>query len=182
MPHPEQADQSSEAMRGRLNELQEPLGAIILSATQLMDRVFPHAPHPKDVDKDFPVTAVSSINIEPTRELTIRIAEGRLLRVDRNPASSTPTFPYIRVMSSSPEDEKTRKRIQVRQFYADSDPRSDYPLDIDTSIWDENERSHLGFVGYGYIGQEGSVRHISDDLEAARVVAINALELGADDV
>lgn len=170
------ADNSVEAMKTRLAALQKPLGKIVTKASDLFAEVFPHAPHPADAPKDFPVYATSSMNAEPSHELTIRLPGRKVVRIDKHPLSATPTYPLRRVWFWRPEAEGLRRRVEVLEL-AGRRAEEGLPYEIETSIWTDTKVNSTirEFIGPGYHDQEPSIEETSQALGDAETVALQAL-------
>ena len=160
------------AMRERLAALQQPLGDLMLRAELYIEEFHLLAPRPVDAPKNFPVTSITTINIEPSREISTRLTGNRTLVIDRNPASAI-GFPLCRAVLWVPHTGETKKKISVSDL-SNQSHRQDLPYDIETSVFSNNGQ-HLEFLGYGYENQEPFVEEITLAVDEAFVTATSVL-------
>ena len=170
---PEGVDDSLEALRARLMELQPSLRSLMGKALELFDDVFPRAPHPADAP-DSLVYAVSTANYCPTehipmaRELTVVLGAGKWVRIFRTTDSAPNAYPRQALWLTRPEGNVSR-RVDIMRTHAPT--RADYPYNVETVDYD-NKGMCLGFVGgASYYGQESFIAETGIALNDALQVA-----------
>lgn len=176
MPSPDQAsevDNSLEAMTARLTALQEPLGQLMSKAMELFDEAHPRAPHPSDREKDFPVYAISTVDIcrvervPMGRELTVVLAAGRWVRAFRNSQGSPDAFPRERLWLWRVDGDNNRK---TDVFKTHEPRRREIPYDIEIADYDDKGRCK-GLVGAPYHENEQFIEEAEAAVDEARRVA-----------
>lgn len=165
-------DNSLEAMRFRLESLQEQLGAILLKGERLMADLSGKVPHPADVPKAFPFTEASALNSTFSKELNVVLPCAKLV-IDRN-SPNFPSFPARRVALWTPQHDALKKRTVVKDI---SHQSPEFPFDVEVSIFNHEGTRHIGFIGYGYVEQEPHIEEIDRALDQARSLATTIFEL-----
>lgn len=180
-PVHEAADMSYTAMHDRLLRLQAPLKLVMDDAVKLFDDFFDEAPHPSEVDKDFPVYSVATMNICPDtnlpmgREFTVVLGSRKWLRVFRNTASCPSAYPNERIWYWSPlPDEDLLRQVDITRRDDARVHDKSVPYDIETGKYNDRGTCQ-GFVGYGYVDQEQIIDEVEGKIVDARAVAESVL-------
>lgn len=156
------ADSYFEAMKERLEVLQEPLGTLLLKGESILNDFGQAAPHPRDAPEGFPITVVSPMNVPDAKELSVQLSDARLV-IDRNPPDF-PSFPLRRVILWTPQGDGAKKRTEIKDI---SHQLPELPFDISVSSFSPDGNRHLGFIGYGYVDQEPHIEEVGDALDEA---------------
>lgn len=168
----EGAPQSSafEIIDAKLQALQGPLSELVTQAGVVFEEVFPHAPHPLEVSREFPVYATQSENlslegIPKVRELTVRLSARDWLRVFKDSGTG---YREMMIWANWPHGFNMRRAV-IQQFPNEIDRRQ--PYDIDVANWDPTMNRYLKHVDDVLIHPERYLHRTQDQLDRAMHVA-----------
>jgi hypothetical protein len=178
--NPEQQDNSTEGLLARIEALQAPLGSLIARSVAIFDEIFPHAPDPSEKPTaDFPVSAISTLNAEPSRQLNIVIAKDAFVSIHKNPLSLTPSYPLHRLWLWRPEDASSRREIEVLELRRAGRLNSRSSFSSGSRIWENDTNKLLEIVDINCHDQEPVIQEVRQALERARIIALGALGIPA---
>lgn len=161
---------TAEIMDAKLQALQGPLSELIQRADVVFEEVFPRAPHPSRMPREFPIFATQYEHMSPdglpkVRELTVHTSTHEWLRIFKDSGTG---YRDMMIWSNRPHGFHMRRTV-VQKFPEDID----YPLPyhIDVATWDPQMTRYLKHVDDVLVHPNKYINITHDQLEQALRVA-----------